>query len=239
MLPFGAWAEQTLVPEDDVWDVLDHVDGRTAVAMGIDATGALVPLEQATIKRGENVLILGATGILGQIVLRLARYQGAGHAAAATRDGNALERLRQRRTADAVASLQGEDDIATLIGVSNGGFDVVLNLVCGQPMRHALKATRWGPRTMTMHGANRKIDLDIADLLFRALSCIGTGQRPAPDRAATWERCPGNGIWLKYDVLVPHVGLAKGRFLSKAALHSTGQAAQHCSHRFIMRLSNC
>src|ERR1700704_4071407 len=29
--PFGGWAEQTIVPAAEVWDVPDHVDDRTAI----------------------------------------------------------------------------------------------------------------------------------------------------------------------------------------------------------------
>jgi len=189
VLPYGAWAEQTLVPAEEVWDVPDGVDDRTAIAMGIAATGALVPLEQANIKAGENVLILGATGTLGQIALQLARYLGAGRVVAAARNGTALARLAERGIADATVRLGGDDDVAALKAASGDGFDVVLDLVCGQPMLNALKATRWGARIQTIGtGAGRQVNLDIADLLFRSLSCVGTGQRPPADRRAIWER---------------------------------------------------
>jgi len=187
--PFGAWAEQTLVPVDEVWDVPDDVDDKTAITMGIAATGALVPLEQANIARGEQVLVLGATGTVGQIALQLARYLGAGRVVAAARSADALQRLKARGIADDVVVLGGENDVAALQSVGRGGFDVVLDLVCGQPMLNALKATRRGARIMTIGtGAGRRIDLDIADLLFRTLTCVGTGQRSPADRRAIWER---------------------------------------------------
>ena len=189
VLPFGAWAERTLVPTEEVWDVPDNVDDRTAISMGIAATGAIVPLEQARIQKGENVLILGATGTLGQIALQLARHLGAGRVVGAARSEEALQRLSARGIADAVVRLGGSDDVAALKDASNGGFDVVLDLVCGPPLLTALKATRWGARIITIGtGAGRQINLDIADLLFRTLSCIGTGQRPPADRRAIWER---------------------------------------------------
>jgi NADPH2:quinone reductase len=76
-----------------------------------------------------------------------------------------------------------------LKAASDGGFDVVLDLVCGAPLLAALKATRWGARIMTVGtGAGRQIQLDMADLLFRTLSTIGTGQRPPADRHAIWLR---------------------------------------------------
>lgn len=187
--PFGAWAERTVVPVDEVWDVPDHVDDKTAITMGIAGTGALVPLETAGVNKGDNVLILGATGTLGQIALQLARIMGAGRVVGAARSPEALARLKQRGLADAVVCLGGDNDAEALKAESNGGFDVVLDLVCGTPMLAALKATRWGARIVTVGtGAGRIVNLDIADLLFRTLSCVGTGQRPPADRRAIWER---------------------------------------------------
>jgi NADPH2:quinone reductase len=185
--PFGAWAERTVVPTAEVWEVPDDVDDRTAITLGIAATGAIVPLQQANIKRGENVLILGATGTLGRIALQLARRFGAGYVVGASRSTSALGKLKQQGLADEVVVLGEADDVAALKAASKEGFDVVLDLVCGQPLLNALKATRWQARIMTIGtGAGRQINLDMADLLFRTLSVVGTGQRPPQDREAIW-----------------------------------------------------
>jgi NADPH:quinone reductase len=186
--PFGAWAERTIVPIAEVWEVPDDVDDRTAIALGIAATGAIVPLRQANIKSGENVLILGATGTLGRIALQLARRFGAGYIVGASRSKSALSKLKQRGLADEVVVLGEADDVVALKAASKEGFDVVLDLVCGQPLLNALKATRWQARIMTIGtGAGRQINIDMADLLFRTLSVVGTGQRPPPDREAIWQ----------------------------------------------------
>jgi NADPH2:quinone reductase len=185
--PFGAWAERTIVPAEEVWEVPDDVDDKTAISLGIAATGAIVPLQQANIKSEENVLIIGATGTLGRIALQLARRFGAGHIVGASRSESALATLKQQGLADDVVALGGADDVAALKAVSRGGFDVVLDLVCGQPLLNALKATRWQARIMTIGtGAGRQINLDVADLLFRTLSVVGTGQRPPQDRQTIW-----------------------------------------------------
>ena len=105
VIPFGSWAEKTLVPEAEVWEVPDDVDDNTAIAMGIAATGALVPLETANIQPGETVLILGATGTLGQIALQLARYLGAGRVIGAGRNRATLERLKAGGLADDIVCL--------------------------------------------------------------------------------------------------------------------------------------
>src|SRR6202451_3474995 len=184
--PFGAWAERTIVPAAEVWEVPDDVDDKTAISLGIAATGAIVPLQQAKIKSGENVLILGATGTLGRIALQLARRFGAGHIVGASRSKSALASLKQQGLADEVVALEGgADDVTALKAVSRDGFDVVLDLVCGQPLLNALKATRWRARIMTIGtGAGRQINLDLAELLFRTLSVLCTGQRPAHARHA-------------------------------------------------------
>ena len=107
----------------------------------------------------------------------------------AARDAAALERLRASGLADAVVALGSNDDAAALKAVAGEGFDVVLDGVCGTPLLAALKATRWGARILTIGtGAGRDINLNIADLLFRTLSCVGTGQRSPSDREATWRR---------------------------------------------------
>jgi NADPH2:quinone reductase len=187
--PYGAWAEQTLVPEDEVWDVPDDIDDITAINMGIAATGAWIPLEKANIQSGENVLILGASGVLGQMALQFARHMGAGHIVAAARSEESLKLLRTRGLADEIVVIGGEpsEDQIKLKDASKEGFDVVLDLVCGQPMLNALKATRWGARIHTVGtAAGRQVNLDMADLLFRTLTCIGTGQRSAEDRHQIW-----------------------------------------------------
>ncbi len=188
--PWGAWADKTLVPAAEVWDVPDDIDDRTAITMGIAGTGILVPLEAANIQPGESVLILGATGVLGQIGLQLARGLGAGRVVAAARSQAALDRLVERGLADAGVALGGENDTEALKAASGGdGFDVVLDLVFGKPFLSAVKATKWGARLITIGtGAGRVVELNIGDLLFRTLTCIGTGQRPPADREAIWRR---------------------------------------------------
>jgi NADPH2:quinone reductase len=185
--PFGAWAERTVVPAEEVWNVPDGIDDRLAIALGIAGTGALVPLRQADIKPGENVLILGATGTVGQIALQLARYFGAGRVVAAGRDRKALERVAERGLADDIAQLGEGDDVGALKAAAGAGFDVVLDGVYGEPFVAALKATRFGARIMTIGAqAGMTATIGLPDLLFRTHSCVGTGQASADERQVLW-----------------------------------------------------
>lgn len=187
--PYGSWGEKTIVPDEEVWDIPPHIDDKTAIAMGIAATGALLPLESANIQSHETVLILGATGALGQIALQLARYLGAAKVVAAARDEPSLEKLKQAGLADEIVVLGTDDDLQAHKLVAGDGYDVVLDIVCGQPMLDALQATRPGARIVTIGtGAGREIKLDMAHLLFRTLTTIGTGQRPPAERKDVWLR---------------------------------------------------
>ncbi|WP_242153512.1 zinc-binding alcohol dehydrogenase family protein [Sphingomonas sp. BAUL-RG-20F-R05-02] len=188
--PWGGWAEHTIVPAAEVWDVPDDVDDATAITMAIAGTGALIPLESAAIKPGEKVLILGATGVIGQLMLQMARVMGAGEIVGASRSESALAELTTKGLADTTVCLTGGDsDPAALKQAGGDGFDVVMDLVCGAPMVAALRATRWGARIVTVGtGAGAGINITAGDLLFRTLTTIGTGQRPPSDREAIWRR---------------------------------------------------
>jgi NADPH:quinone reductase-like Zn-dependent oxidoreductase len=187
--PFGACGQRTIVPSEEVWDVPDDVDDRLAITMGIAGTGALVPLEQAQIQPGESVLVVGATGGLGQIALQLARHLGAGRVVGAARGEKALARVLERGIADAVVQLGTADDAAALKAEAGEGFDVVLDIVYGPPFLAALKATRFGARIMSIGAqAGRTAEVPLGDLLYRTHTCVGTGQRAPQDRESIWRR---------------------------------------------------
>jgi NADPH:quinone reductase-like Zn-dependent oxidoreductase len=77
------------------------------------------------------VLVLGASGVVGQIAVQAAKLMGAGHVVAAARDQAALERAGSRG-ADALVRLEG-DLAAALKDASPGGYDLVLDPLWGEP----------------------------------------------------------------------------------------------------------
>lgn len=187
--PFGAMAELTLVADSEVWPCPAHVPDDQVIALAISGTGALIPLEEARIQPGENVLILGATGPVGQIALQLARVMGAGHVVAAARSADKLAALKTRGWADATVQLGTGADEAALKAASNGGFDVVLDVIYGPPAEAAMRATRPGARMMSIGvQAGPTVTLSLRDLVFRSHIGVGTGQRPAAERRAAFDR---------------------------------------------------
>jgi len=204
LIPFGSWAQKTVVPQEEVWDIPHDIEDRMAISMGIAATGAYVPLEQAKIQSGENVLILGATGTLGQVALQLARYFGAGRVVAAARKEKGLARVLEMGIADAAVRLGTDDDVAALKEEAGEGYDVVLDVVYGEPFVAALKATREGARIMSIGAqAGLTAEVNIGDLLYRNHTCVGTGQIAPGKRHSIWEQLVGiardKGFTLDYD----------------------------------------
>ena len=187
--PFGAMAQQALVADAEVWPCPAQVPDDQVIALAISGTGALIPMEEARIQTGDNVLILGATGPVGQIALQLARVMGAGHVVAAARNPVKLAALKSRGWADATVQLGTDDDEAALKAASNGGFDVVLDVIYGPPAEAAMRATRPGARMMSIGiQAGQTVTLSLRDLVFRSHIGVGTGQRPADERRAAFER---------------------------------------------------
>lgn len=178
--PYGTWAERVPIDPDSAFAVPDGLDPGLAVAMGIAGLAAWLPLQwQAKLARGESVLVLGATGVVGQIAVQAARILGAGRVVGAGRDADALERLAGSG-ADATVTLGGgSDDAAALKDASGQGFDVVIDPVYGPPMVAALAATASGARIVTIGaGAGMSAEIPFGALMGR--THIGHGNQFAP-----------------------------------------------------------
>jgi NADPH2:quinone reductase len=140
--PFGSLGERTLVEPDELIDVPEGVEDGLAVSFGISGLAAWLALTwRAELQEGESVLVLGASGVLGQIAVQGARLLGAGRVVAAARDNESLERARHELGADAVVELGGEGDLTERFKeAAGGGFDVVVDPLWGEPAIAALGA---------------------------------------------------------------------------------------------------
>lgn len=201
----GALSERTVVPEDEVWPIEDDLCDEQAIALAIAGTGALIPLEIAKVQAGDTVLVLGATGPVGQVGLLAARAMGATKVVGAARSREPLEQLKARGVADDIVVLgQGrEADIQALKEASGDGFDIVLDLLFGKPAEAALKATRFGARFVTIGlMAGETWEVSAKDMSRRWHSAVGTGWRPTDERRAAFDRL--RSYARKYDW---HVGI--------------------------------
>ncbi len=152
----GAFATQVLVNDEDVLALPDGTDAVLAAAVGNSGTAAFMPLiEDAGLRAGETVLILGATGAVGQLAVQGARQHAAGRVIGAGRDRAALEHVLALG-ADAVIDLrpgEGEHELAgRLLAAAAGPVDVVLDGLFGVPLQAALHVC--GPRARVVNIGN-------------------------------------------------------------------------------------
>ncbi len=137
----GAFATQVLVADEDVLALPDGIDPVLAAAAGNSGTAAFMPLmENAGLRPGETVLVLGATGAVGQLAVQVARRAGAGRVVGVGRDADALRQV-SFLGADAVVQLlagESREDLAARLAAAAGPVDVVLDGVYGLPLEAAV-----------------------------------------------------------------------------------------------------
>src|SRR5918997_2597215 len=127
--PFGAFAERTLVEEGDLYPVPDGLDPALAVCLGVSGLAAWLGLGwRGRLAEGETVLVLGASGVVGQIAVQAAKLLGAGRVVAAARSAEGLERATGLG-ADAVVALGAGGELPAAMRDASGGdgYDVVLD----------------------------------------------------------------------------------------------------------------
>jgi NADPH2:quinone reductase len=135
---------------------------------------------------GESVLILGATGVAGQLAIQVAKRLGARRVVAAWRNPKALETLKGLG-ADVVISL--DQDQAALVTAfrsefAEAGVDVVLDYLWHQPAESVLQAiSQKGLRTAAARvrfiqigeSAGKTISLPAATLRSSGIELLGSG----------------------------------------------------------------
>ncbi len=138
----GSLAQQVLIADEDLLPPPDGLDPVLAAAVGNSGTAAYIPLiEQARLLPGEKVLVLGATGAVGQLAVQVAHRSGAARVIGVARDTVALKRLLALG-ADAVVELRAGEDSAQLAArllAAAGLVDVVFDGLYGIPLEAALR----------------------------------------------------------------------------------------------------
>ncbi|MFS2294769.1 MAG: hypothetical protein FWJ90_19080 [Actinomadura sp.] len=105
----GSMAETAAVPEEALVELPDGVDPVELAALGLSAVAAHMAMSwRGGLARGEQVIVLGAGGVVGQAAVQLARTAGARRIVAGARSPAARERAR-RAGADAVVPLDTDD----------------------------------------------------------------------------------------------------------------------------------
>lgn len=191
--PHGAMAQRTVVPRMFTFPVPDILDDATAAALPNPGVSAWLSLSQrAKLVKGENVLILGATGVTGKLAVQIAKLLGADRVVAAGRNPQRLSALHALG-ADATISLAlPSTDLIEAFAREAGesGFQVVIDYLWGGPAEAFLTAiTRKefaviGSETRFVQvgeSAGPTISLSAAVLRSTAVTILGTAGIPSRD----------------------------------------------------------
>jgi NADPH:quinone reductase-like Zn-dependent oxidoreductase len=185
--PFGTFAEKTLASPKMMVPVPDGLDDATAAGIANPAMSSWVALSaRAKFVAGESVLILGATGVAGQLAVQNAKRLGARRVVGAGRNPEALAKLTALG-ADAVILLDQEREtlVAALRAeLAGAGADVVLDYLWGQPAECMIEAVaqkgllKVAPRVRYVQigeMAGPTVSLRAAALRSSGLELLGSG----------------------------------------------------------------
>lgn len=130
--PFGSFAEKAAVK--NFVSVPEGIDPAIAAAVPPSALTSYFPLKYtAKLKKGETVLINGATGVSGRMAIQVAKLLGAGRIIGTGRNDASL-RLLESLGADTVIDLKQLDEMLLAAFEKEkreNGYDVVIDFLWG------------------------------------------------------------------------------------------------------------
>lgn len=138
----GSMALYCVIDESAALALPEQIDSDLVAALGLSAIAAWMALTwRGHLQSGEQVLVLGASGAVGQVAVQAARLLGAGRVIAASRDAEGRT-LALARGADAAVDLSG-DDVDEISGriaaVCDGPLHLVIDPVWGLPAEAAVR----------------------------------------------------------------------------------------------------
>lgn len=171
----GGMAEFVTAPASHTLPLPSNVSFRQAACLPVAyGTARRMLLSRGKLRAGETVLILGASGGVGNACVQIARDAGARVIATAS-DPAKLERLR-KLGADDLINYQVEDFSAAAWRLTGKrGVDMVVNFTGGDTWVPSLRSLRRGGRLVTC-GATAGFDprTDIRYIWVRELNILGS-----------------------------------------------------------------
>jgi NADPH:quinone reductase-like Zn-dependent oxidoreductase len=147
----GFYAEYVAANSDCVSKLPKGVSLEDAGALGASGLTALSGVDRALgIKRGESIIIHGASGAVGTLALQLAKLRGA--RVLATASGEEGVALVKRLGADAVVDGRSGDITAAAHDFAPNGVDAVLALAGGAALDKCMDALHAGGRVAWPNG---------------------------------------------------------------------------------------
>jgi NADPH:quinone reductase len=180
----GSLAEAALASEETLIGLPEGADESLAAAIGVAGLAAWLALQwRGRLEPGEVVLVMGASGAVGQIAVQAAKLLGARRVIAAARSIDGLRRARELGS-DATVELgsQSVDELAERFREAAGGeIDLVIDPVWGAPAVAALQSLRTEGRLVNLgQSAGAEASISSAAVRSRMRSIMGHANAMAP-----------------------------------------------------------
>lgn len=225
---YGAYAEKIVAPVEASYPMPEAMGFDVAAALGLAYQTAYFALtDRGRVERGDHVLILGATGAVGDAAIQLAKAFGAGSVVAGVR-GVGKAAIAMAAGADATVDLgmggvrDGlRDAVRRLTG--GHGADVVIDPVGGDITAAALRAMAWRGRMVIVGFAHGDIPVIRSNyLLVKNITVSGLQWSDYRDRAPAWVAQAQREIFDLWRVgrIAPRIG---GRFALADFAHALAQ----------------
>ena len=140
---FGSFADRAVTAKSICISLPDVIDDVTAAGIVNPAMSSWAPLRiKSLVADKESVLILGATGVSGQVAVQIAKRLGARRVVATGRDPEALEKLKSLGADATISVVQNHNEVVAAFRreIDENGVDVVLDYVWGSPAEAFLEA---------------------------------------------------------------------------------------------------
>lgn len=171
--PWGTMCERTVTAPARCFSLPDNIDDVQGAAIVNPGMSAWLSIkERAGLKPGEQIMILGATGIAGRLAIQVARHLGASRIIAAGRN---LEVLAAERLDSMVSLTQSEDAIRDAFAAeAKQGIDVVIDYLWGRPTELLLEALARGFDPSSSHSTRL---VEVGESAGKAISLAGATLR--------------------------------------------------------------
>jgi len=184
----GVRRSGTLAERVEVGDALripvgEDIPDEVALVCGIAGLAGWLPLTwRAPVRKGDRVLVLGATGTAGAVAVQAARLLGAERVVAAGRDSKRLAETRELG-ADATIDLAGENLAEAFRTAAGGdGPTLVFDPLWDGPLAAAVEAAAPGARVVQVgQSAGPESTLRSSDVRGKQLDVLGYSNFAAPE----------------------------------------------------------
>ncbi|HEY3562947.1 MAG TPA: zinc-binding dehydrogenase [Kribbella sp.] len=149
----GSFAERAAVPDEDLVVVDVPVLDAAVAAIGLSGVAGWMTLTwRAQLKAGEQVMVLGGGGAVGQVAIGAARVLGASRVVAVVRSDASRERALAAGAHEVVALSTDVDELTSRLGAPS--YDVVVDPVFGVAATAAARVLAPGGRLVNLGGSS-------------------------------------------------------------------------------------